>query len=341
MVVGTEGVGDEPGVGELVLVRILDEPDGERLHGLAHVARHQGDDEARVEAAAQHRSQRHVAHQPQAHRLLEPLEQALHRLLERALRSWSRLGVRPVLLDADPVGVDHERVPRHQLGDAGERRGRCGEEAEGEVGVDRLVVERVADEAGGEQALELGGEDDQVADARVVERLHSEAVARDHGPAALPVPHRQAELAPQLRREVGAVLLVEVRQDLRVAAAREGVTGRAEALADVEVVVELAVLHAPDLARLVRERLVATLDVDDAQPADAERDAVDLVRPAVVRPAMRHRVRHAVEHVRRDDLARLPADLNDSTDSAHLVADGIRAASALRPPPGQTGNRPT
>ena len=38
---------------------------------------HQRDDQARVEPAAQHRAERHVAHQAQAHRLLEPRDQLL------------------------------------------------------------------------------------------------------------------------------------------------------------------------------------------------------------------------------------------------------------------------
>ena len=59
------------------------EADGERLHRLGHVPRHQRDDQARVEAAAQHRAERHVAHQPQPDRLLELLEELLPRARPR------------------------------------------------------------------------------------------------------------------------------------------------------------------------------------------------------------------------------------------------------------------
>ena len=72
---------------------------------------------------------------------------------------------------------------------------------------------------------------------------------------------------------VGAELLVEVREDLRVAAARETGGRRARApRRSVDVVVELAVLDRPDRSVLVRERLVAALDVDDAEAPRAERD---------------------------------------------------------------------
>ena len=90
-----------------------------------------------------------------------------------------------------------------------------------------------------------------------------------------------------------------------------------ELVAELVVVVELAVLDRPDRAVLVRERLVAALDVDDAQPPDAERDAGRRVRAAVVRAAVRHRVGHPVEDVGRDDPSRLAPDLDDSADPAH------------------------
>src|SRR5688500_10455585 len=81
---------------------------------------------------------------------------------------------------------------------------------------------------------------------------------------------------------------------------------------------------------------MTALHVDDAEAAHPERDAGGPVSAAVVRAAVRHRVGHPVEHLRRDDLARLTADLDDTTDSAHLQADAIPAGLRLRPPAGQT-----
>src|SRR5262249_51190671 len=86
---------------------------------------------------------------------------------------------------------------------------------------------------------------------------------------------------------------------------------------DVLVVVELAVLHRPDGAVLVADRLVAALDVDDAEPPHAECDARLEMRAAVVRAAVRHGVGHPVEHVRLDYEAGLAPGLDDSTDPAN------------------------
>ena len=76
VMVGAEELSHAPGVRELVLGACLGKADREGLHRLAHVPGHEGDDHARVEPAAEHRTQRHVAHQAQTHRLVELLEQA-------------------------------------------------------------------------------------------------------------------------------------------------------------------------------------------------------------------------------------------------------------------------
>ena len=77
VVVGAVVVGDEAGVGELVAFGGFAEADAEGLDGLAHVAGHQGDDQAGVEAAGEHRAEGDVAHQPQPDRFLEQFEQSL------------------------------------------------------------------------------------------------------------------------------------------------------------------------------------------------------------------------------------------------------------------------
>ena len=83
VVVGAVVVGDEAGVGELVAFGVFAEADAEGLDGFAHVAGHQRDDQARVEAAGEHRAERDVAHQPQPDGFLEQLEQPFAVLLRR------------------------------------------------------------------------------------------------------------------------------------------------------------------------------------------------------------------------------------------------------------------
>jgi hypothetical protein len=113
------------------------------------------------------------------------------------------------------------------------------------------------------------------------------------------------------------VVLVEMREHFGVAAAGELVTARPEVLAQRVVVVDLAVLGAPDAAALVRERLVAALDVDDRQPAGAERAAGVDDEPGVVGAAIFDQLRHPPQDGFRQRRGAAPVDTEGSGDPAH------------------------
>src|SRR5215217_356092 len=95
-------------------------------------------------------------------------------------------------------------------------------------------------------------------------------------------------------------------------------TGGAQAIAQGRVVVDLPVLDDVDRAVLVRDRLIAALEVDDRQAARPDpRDAVDVLAPAVG-PAVAQGRGH-----RRDQLTprRLPSvEGDEATDSAHRAS---------------------
>src|SRR5438067_5154866 len=137
--VGAEELRHAAGVRELVALSRLAESDRERLDRLAHVARHYRDNEAGVDPSAQHRAERDVAHETNAHRLVEPFQEALPPLalgdgavsLDRGMR------VLPIPLGAYAVLVRHEDVTGKKLRHADERCPRPGDESEGEIRVDR------------------------------------------------------------------------------------------------------------------------------------------------------------------------------------------------------------
>ena len=156
VVLAPELLGDEPSFAQLVAGPGLREPNGKRLHRLGHVPGHQGDDQARVQASAQHRAERNVAHQTKPDGLFELLQEPLGPLLRaRRLGRDGRRGIAPVALDPNLAALDHQPVTRLELRNA--REGRCGrwEKAESEKSVDRLVVEPAVDEPAREQALQL------------------------------------------------------------------------------------------------------------------------------------------------------------------------------------------
>ena len=96
------------------------------LTGSVHVPRHQRDDQARVEAAAEHRAERHVAHQAHAHRLVE-LRRARSpptRSAERATVVGRRRRVVPPALEPGRAVLDDQALAGLQLADLLQRRHR-------------------------------------------------------------------------------------------------------------------------------------------------------------------------------------------------------------------------
>src|SRR5579884_3433447 len=95
------------------------------------------------------------------------------------------------------------------------------------------------------------------------------------------------------------------------------------------VVVDLAVLDRPDRLVLVRKRLMAALDVDDAQPARAERCAVSRVRTAVVRSPVPDDLEHRLQPLGRQRLVvEIRVDDERSANPAHAEERSSTGATA-------------
>ncbi len=114
-----------------------------------------------------------------------------------------------------------------------------------------------------------------------------------------------------------AVLLVEMDEDLGVAARLQHVAGGAQLALEVEVVVDLAIEDDADRAVLVPDRLRAALEIDDAEPPHAEREPVRRreVRARAVRPAVDDPAEHLAEQALRFRLGKRTID--ESCDAAH------------------------
>ena len=112
-----------------------------------------------------------------------------------------------------------------------------------------------------------------------------------------------ANMPRRASAKCGPALLVEVDEHLGVGVRGEPVARGLELLPELAVVVDLAVLDDVDRAVLVRDRLVAALEVDDRQPS--RREAGDRVEKdaATVRPAVHERLVHRLENVPVDAVA--------------------------------------
>src|SRR5436190_2147713 len=97
----------------------------------------------------------------------------------------------------------------------------------------------------------------------------------------------------------------------------------AEHVADLAMVVELPDLNRPDGLVLVRQRLVAAVDIHDAEAPDTQADSSLREQATIVRASVGHDVSHTEERVGSNRFARRSAHLDDAANPAHDSTDAI------------------
>ena len=184
---------------------------------------------------------------------------------------------------------------------AGEDRLRARHAADAQEHRERVAIDLAAERRVRAQRLELGTEQERVAEPAVVEGLLAEAVAHEVEATFLAVPQREGEHAVEAGQRVGQAPLVDrFDQHLGVAVAGELATEPAQLVGDGVRVVDLAVVRDHVATRRRAHRLGAVLgEVDDREAAMPERDAGRGVDPggAGVRSAVREGQRHRDDHV--------------------------------------------
>jgi hypothetical protein len=153
------------------------------------------------------------------------------------------------------------------------------------------------------------------------------------------VPHAYREHAPEMIHEGGAVLLVEMRDHLAVSVGLEPMTGPLEIPAELQVVVYLAVEHAPDGAVLVGYGLGALLEVDDAQTPESKPQRPILMEALVVWPPVDHGGRHGTERIHPDGSGRSIVVYTGNTAHVSTLLSGSTFTEPYRPIGGDLGQR--
>ena len=173
----------------------------------------------------------------------------------------------------------------------------------------------------GQDDLDLGSEQEDRADLRVIERLHAEAVAGERQRPELAVPDRESEHAVEAQQGADAPGRESLEQNLRVAARHKGPAARRELRPQFLEVINLAV---------ERQRIASVLghhwlppqrrQVDDGEPPVPERQrAVDELPFAVGAT-----VADGVAHGGHADLrGRRAVAVQDARDTAH-AGSGLR-----------------
>src|SRR3989442_13150852 len=171
----------------------------------------------------------------------------------------------------------------------------------------------------------------------VVEWLLAGAVTGQDKAFGAVIPERDGEHAVQRLNEVGALVFVEVNDHLTVRLGLEPVTASNELLAKFLVVVDLAVEDQRNVAGLAGKRLVACLEVNDAQAADGEGQVRRFKFPVAVGATMLETRRHPVDALAmRHRLERQVADSANAANGGNSLEDSTSQfpPGAGRSPPG-------
>ena len=312
---GAEQLGDgERGVGVGAIAALHPHREGmERPGRVPQRQRHHG---AGVEAAGEEGAERDVGDQPQPHRLVEQRGDLLFPGGGRALvRRPAVVGQRqvPVARDRDVPAGEAERAARREALDPAVDGPRPRQVAEREV---LHQPHRVGLGRGQhpQQRLQLAGEVETRALAGPEERLLPEAVAGEEQPAFARVPEREGEHPAQPGDERGPARSAAREQHFGVRVGAERVRP-GQLVPERGEVVDLAVEDDGAAAVGGGHRLVAADEVDDRQPAEAERAAGGVGEESGgVGPAVADRV----SHHRGDRAQAWVCDLGDDAgDPAH------------------------
>jgi hypothetical protein len=93
------------------------------------------------------------------------------------------------------------------------------------------------------------------------------------------------------------MVLVQVDDDFDIRIGPETMAGGLQVSTQFLVVVDFSIAHNRDRAIFIGNGLIAGLQVDDAQSAEAETDTWFNKVPVSIRSTVGHRVRHAMKHV--------------------------------------------
>ena len=174
-----------------------------------------------------------------------------------------------------------------------------------EIVIDRRRFEPEGDQSRALQGLELRPEDDEPVPFVQVKRFLAHPVAGQQKSLFALVPERESEHAPKMLDTVVSMLLVEVENHLAIAARLEDVPSVTQLIAQLHVVVDLAVRDEDQRVVLVGQRLRTGREVDDAQPPYRQCDALAGELAGAVRAAVNQCPAHASELVEMPRMQRL------------------------------------
>ena len=290
-------------------------------------------DGSRVEPARKEQAHRDIRDQMRPHGVFEHRTQLLGGGSEVArfpgvLRRRGSRGIPPRARAryATALGnVQQHAVARRQAEHSFDKRYRLAHAAKEQIRCQRVGRHVFGSRACGEQRPHFRCEGKSLGRLRVIERLNSQGIARQKQNRRRRVPLPQIEQGKrkhptEFAECVFSPLFPCVDENFRVRLCSEAMPAQAQALAQVAVAVQLAVEHHGDIPGFIPDGLLASSQVDDAQPAHAKRQS-GRTRFAhkesfFIRAAMPHRRGHRPHSRLR---LRITRGEGDSADPAHAI----------------------
>src|SRR5437762_2008599 len=222
-----------------------------------------------------------------------------------------------------------QRVTRQQPLHALKQGGRSGRSVIREIIGKGLVVDVWRHRTGREQRFDLRREVERpVGGVHVVQRLHAETIPREEEFLFATVPDREREHPAKLLDSPGAFFLVQMEDGLGIAAGAVAMAASFQRDSQVEVVVDLAVVHNVERPVVGGHRLMSTPHVDDGQTAMRQPHAPLAEDPAGVWAPMCHRVPH-LEEPKGIHLAVRTRREGYAADAAHRAQPTSAASAAV------------
>ena len=176
-----------------------------------------------------------------------------------------------------------------------------------------------------EKRLQFRGEREPVRQGDVVQRLDAQTIAGQQQTPLRGVPDRKRKHPAQMVDAAWTELFPQVNDGFGVAGSPKTMTARGEFLAQLAVVVDLAIEDDPDRSIFVADRLLAAVQVDDAQASHAQPDAITQVHTFFIRPSMHQHLAHRADFVFKH---RFAVKANDSSNATH---DGTLPDRCIQP----------
>ena len=169
-----------------------------------------------------------------------------------------------------------------------------------------------------EHRFRFGAEDEETVGNREVERVDAELISREEEFATLRVVNDEGKLAVETIQKRFAFILVEVQQHFDVAVGAKDVTASDKLLAQLEIVVDLAIAHQHNRIVFIEDGLIAAGKIDNAETAETECDVVIDKVSVGIGATMKERIGHTSQHMFID--ASLAAHIQISGKAAHRLS---------------------